>query len=223
MNYIDTPYFNYEENNLKCEDVSAAVLASAYGTPAYVYSKKFFQDRYREFTEAFSSVNHTIFFAAKSNFNLNVMKIFYDLGSGIDVNSAGEFYRASKIGVDPKRMLFTGVGKTEDEIKLALENDVFVIKAESFQEIRRINEIADSMNKRAPLAIRVNPDVDPQTHPYISTGLAENKFGIDSAQAFDIFRESAALSNIDLVGIDMHIGSQITSVEPYIESVTKIT
>jgi diaminopimelate decarboxylase len=223
MNYIDTPYFHYEESDLKCEDQSMAELSSKYGTPAFVYSKKFFQDRYKEFTEAFSSIRHTIFFATKSNFNLNVMKVFYDLGSGIDVNSAGEFYRASKIGADPKRMLFTGVGKTEEEIILALEHDVLVIKAESFQEIERINEIAKSMNKKAPLAIRVNPDVDPLTHPYISTGLAENKFGIDATQAFEIFKESAGLSNIDLHGIDMHIGSQITSVEPYVESVLKVT
>ncbi len=223
MKYVDTPYFHYENDSLKCEGVSLTDLAAEFGTPAYVYSANFFRDRYREFSEAFSSIKHTIFFATKSNFNLNVMKIFYDLGSGIDVNSAGEFYRAAKIGADPKRMLFTGVGKTEDEIKLALENDVLVIKAESFQEIERINEIAKSMNKKAPLAIRVNPDVDPLTHPYISTGLAENKFGIDASQAFDVFVESAALPNIDLHGIDMHIGSQITSVEPYVESVRKVT
>lgn len=223
MNYIDTPYFHYEENHLKCEEQSLAELAEEYGTPSFVYSKKFFQDRYIEFTEAFSSIRHKIFFATKSNFNLNVMKVFYDLGSGIDVNSAGEFYRAFKIGVDPKRMLFTGVGKTEEEIKLALEHDVLVIKAESFQEIERINEIAMSMKKKAPLAIRVNPDVDPLTHPYISTGLAENKFGIDVATAFDIFKESARLSNIYLHGVDMHIGSQITSVEPYVESVLIVT
>jgi diaminopimelate decarboxylase len=223
MNYVDTPYFHYDEISLKCEDQFLAEIAEEYGTPVFVYSKKFFQDRYREFSEAFSSIEHKIFFATKSNFNLNVMKIFYDLGSGIDVNSAGEFYRAFKIGVDPKRMLFTGVGKTEEEIKLALEHDVLVIKAESIQEIERINEIAKLMNKMAPLAIRVNPDVDPLTHPYISTGMAENKFGIDAAKAFDIFVKSASLSNIDLHGIDMHIGSQITSVEPYVESVLKLT
>ncbi|MBU1095737.1 MAG: diaminopimelate decarboxylase [Bacteroidetes bacterium] len=223
MDYMDSEYFSYKNNELYCENIPLKELSKLYGTPLYVYSKNFMRDRYSEFTSAFESVNHKIFFAAKSNFNLNVMKLFYDLGSGIDVNSVGELYRALKIGADPKRMLLTGVGKTKDEIKLGLEHDVLMIKAESLEEVYQINKIAGEMGKVAPVAIRVNPDVDPQTHPYISTGLAENKFGIDSSKALEMFLECSSLSNINLCGIDMHIGSQITSLDPYVEAVIKMT
>ncbi len=222
MEFFKSDYFRYEENELLCEKVSVGKLAKEYGTPLYIYSKKFFQDRYNEFSEAFKSIDHTIFFATKSNFNLNVMKIFADMGSGIDVNSAGELYRALKIGVDPKKILLTGVGKTTEEIRLGLENDVLMIKAESLQEAVMIDKIAGEMGKVAPLAFRVNPDVDPQTHPYISTGLAENKFGIDSKFAKDIFKKVDQLRNVELTGIDMHIGSQITNIDPYVESVLKM-
>ncbi|MBU2508677.1 MAG: diaminopimelate decarboxylase [Bacteroidetes bacterium] len=222
MKFFDSEYFTYNSNELFCEGVSLTAIKEGAGTPAYVYSKKFFADRYTEFEQAFSKVNHKIFYATKANFNLNVMKTFYDLGSGIDVNSGGELYRALKIGADPKRMLLTGVGKTKDEIKLGLEHDVLMIKAESVDEVYFINSIAKEMGKTASAAIRVNPDVDPLTHPYISTGLAENKFGIESARAEEIILECSRLSNVKITGIDIHIGSQITSINPFVESVIKM-
>jgi diaminopimelate decarboxylase len=222
MNYFNSEYFKYKNNELFCENVSLKELAKEYGTPLYVYSKNFFTDRYKELDAAFSAVKHRIYFASKSNFNLNVIKTFYDLGSGIDVNSAGEFYRAVKAGVNPKDMLLTGVGKTDEEIRLGLENGVMVIKAESLEEIYVINKIAKELNLIAPVAIRVNPDVDAQTHPYISTGLAENKFGIDSVYAYDMFMECSKLDNVELTGIDMHIGSQITTVDPFVEATIRM-
>ncbi|MDA3860212.1 MAG: diaminopimelate decarboxylase [Melioribacteraceae bacterium] len=222
MNYFKSDYFTYINNQLHCENVNLTKLAEDFGTPLFVYSKKFLVDRYKELDEAFSSINHKIYFASKANFNLSVIKTFYELGSGVDVNSAGEFYRAIKAGVNPKDMLLTGVGKTDEEIRLGLEKGVFVIKAESIEEVYVINDIAQELNITAHVAIRVNPDVDAKTHPYVSTGLAENKFGIDSIYAYDMFLECSKLSNIELVGIDMHIGSQITTVQPFVEAVIKM-
>jgi len=222
MEYFKSKYFTYKNNKLFCENVSLENIAEEIDTPTYVYSKKFFVDRYLEFEDAFKAKKHKIFYASKANFNMSVTKLFYGLGAGVDVNSAGEFYKALKAGVSPKVMLLTGVGKTDEEIKLGLEKNVKLIKAESLEEIYVINSIAKELNKVAPLAIRVNPNVDPVTHPYISTGLAENKFGIDETVALDIFREASKLSNINLVGIDMHIGSQITTVQPYVEAITKL-
>lgn len=222
MDYFKSEYFTYKNNKLFCENVSLENIAEEVDTPVYVYSKKFFVDKYLEFQEAFNTIRHKIFYASKANFNINVTKLFHDLGAGVDVNSAGEFYKALKAGVTPENMLLTGVGKTDEEIKLGLENNVKLIKAESLEEIYVINKIAKELGKVAPLAIRVNPNVDPVTHPYISTGLAENKFGIDETVALEIFREASKLSNINLVGIDMHIGSQITTVQPYVEAITKL-
>ena len=179
-------------------------------------------DQYKEFDSAFSDVNHSIYFSVKSNFNLNVIKTFLDLGSGADVNSGGELYRALKAGADPKKISFANVGKSAEEIRMGLEKGVRVIKAESFSEIRKINQIAKEIGKIAPIAIRINPDVDAKTHPYISTGLAENKFGIESSRVEEIFSECMKMGNIRPTGIDMHIGSQITSVEPHVEAIEKM-
>ena len=222
MKYFNSDYFTYENDKMYCEKVSLTEIAQKFGTPLFVYSRIFFEDRYKELSTAFKDINHKIYFASKSNFNINVIKIFNDLGGGVDVNSAGELFRALKAGVDPKNILLTGVGKTDDEIRLGLENDVFLIKAESEEEILVINKIAEEMGKIAPIAIRVNPDVNPQTHPYISTGLAENKFGIDANLAYDLFIRSSKLKNIELSGIDMHIGSQITNIEPFVEATIKM-
>ncbi len=222
MNYFPSNYFTYVDGKLHCEKVNLQLLAEEFGTPLFVYSNSFFVDRYKELDEAFKSINHRIYFASKANFNLSVIQIFHKLGSGIDVNSAGEFYRALKAGVEPKDMLFAGVGKTDEEIKLGLRNGVQIIKAESLEEVYVINSIAAELGVMASVAIRVNPDVDAQTHPYISTGLAENKFGIDTVYAYDMFIECSKLSNINLTGIDMHIGSQITTIEPFVEATIKM-
>ncbi len=223
MELFNSDYFTYKENDLFCEDVPVKKIIEELGTPTYIYSQKFFIDRYTEFTEAFKDVSHTIFYAVKSNFNLNVIRTFIEQGSGVDVNSEGELMRALKAGADPKKIILTGVGKTANEIKLGLEHGLLMIKAESEEEVYLINEIAASLNKTAHVAIRVNPDVDPQTHPYISTGLSENKFGIDSEAAMKLFLSEKELKNIKFTGIDMHIGSQITSVNPFVAAVDKLS
>jgi diaminopimelate decarboxylase len=224
MEYFKSEYFTFGlDNSLYCDKVPVKEIINKTGTPVYIYSKKFFEDRYKEFSQAFQGVKHKVFYSVKANFNLNVIKIFYDLGSGIDVNSEGEFYRAFKAGVDPKKMLMTGIGKTPDEIRLALEKDMLMIKAESIEEIELINEIAGKMKKKARVAVRVNPDVNPRTHPYISTGLSQNKFGIGVEEASDLFRDFEKFGNISFTGIDMHIGSQITTIEPFAEAVDKLS
>ena len=166
---------------------------------------------------------HTVFYASKSNFNLSVIKTFYDLGAGIDVNSEGEMYRALKAGVDPQKMIISGVGKTACEIQFALEKNILMIKAESEQEIDLINEIAGKIGKEAKVSIRVNPDVDAKSHPYISTGLKQNKFGINSTDALRIYKSEKKYKSLKFTGIDMHIGSQITSISPLAEAVEKLS
>ncbi len=222
MRYFESNYFTYKNNNLHCENVSIEEIIKAVGTPVYIYSKKFFTDRFNEFNEAFKEIPHTIFYASKSNFNLNVIRAFYELGAGIDVNSEGEMYRALKAGVDPKRMIMSGVGKTSREIQFALENNILMIKAESEEEVELIDEIAGKIGKKAEVAIRVNPDVDAKSHPYISTGLKQNKFGINSTNALRIFKNQNKYKHIQFAGIDMHIGSQITSISPLAEAVEKL-
>jgi len=222
MQLFPSTYFTYKNKQLYCEGVAVTQIVKQTGTPTYIYSKKYFEDAYKEFDEAFRAVRHKIFYAAKSNFNLSVIKTFIELGSGVDVNSEGELYRALKAGAKPEKIILTSVGKTKNEIKLGLERDVLMIKAESEEEVYLINEIASSMNKIARVAIRVNPDVNPKTHPYISTGLSENKFGVDSETALKLFRKQKELKNILFTGIDMHIGSQITTLSPFVEAVEKL-
>lgn len=222
MHLFESNYFTYKNNLLHCENLNLEKIASEVDTPLYVYSKNFLKASFQEFENAFKELRHKIFYACKANYNLNIIKLFKDLGAGVDVNSAGEFYRAIKAGVKPQNMIMSGVGKTEEEIKLALEKDILLIKAESINEIELINEVAGNIGKIASIAIRVNPNVNPSTHPYISTGLAENKFGVDETLALEIFENTGKLKNIKLSGIDMHIGSQITKVEPYMEAVKKL-
>ena len=223
MNYFNSEYFTYNNNELFCEDISLKDILKETGTPVYIYSKKYFIDRFNELNSAFKEIDHTIFYAVKSNFNLSVIKIFTDMGSGVDVNSEGELLRALKVGVSNDKIIFSGVGKTPAEIKLAIENDLLMIKAESEEELILINEIAFSLNMTARVGIRVNPDVDPKTHPYISTGLAENKFGVDVASAIKLYTQKDIFKNIEYTGIDMHIGSQITTVEPFVSAVEKLS
>ncbi|MGE5429906.1 MAG: diaminopimelate decarboxylase [Syntrophomonadaceae bacterium] len=222
MEFFEIGTFHYLNNKLYCEHKSVEEIIEETGTPAYIYSKKHFADQFKTFDEAFKDINHSVFYAAKANFNLNVLKTFADLGGGIDVNSAGELYRAKKIGVDPSKIILSGVGKTAAEIKLALEHGIKLIKAESFEELLLINKVAGQANAVAHVALRINPNVDPKTHPYISTGLAENKFGIDASEAENVFVEGLKLENVMLTGLDMHIGSQITSIAPYAEAIGKM-
>ncbi|MBM4176308.1 MAG: diaminopimelate decarboxylase [Ignavibacteria bacterium] len=211
--------YSYKNNKLFCEKVSLNSIAAEVGTPFYVYSKKSCVDRYNEFRNSFNLLDYKIFFAVKSNSNLSLMKLFYSLGAGLDVNSGGELFRALKIGADPKDLLFTGVGKTEDEIMMGLRHEIFLFKAESVQEMELMNRLAISENKKARIAIRINPNVDPKTHPYITTGLYESKFGIDENAAIEAFKFAVNLSNIEVIGIDMHLGSQITELSVYQDAI----
>jgi diaminopimelate decarboxylase len=222
MNILELGTFHFKNYNLCCEKVLVDNVVEAVGTPVFIYSKKYLINQYKEFDKAFNGIKHSIYFSVKSNFNLNVIKTFLDLGSGVDVNSGGELFRALKAGADPDKISLANVGKSSEEIRMGLEKGVKLIKAESISEIKRINKIADEMGKVAPVAIRINPDVDAKTHAYISTGLAENKFGIDSSIAEEIFVECLNFKNIRLCGIDMHLGSQITTVEPYVEAIEKM-
>lgn len=223
MQFFENESFYYRANQLFCENVNLSDLATEIETPVYIYSKTFFKNRYLEFSRAFSNLDHKIFYAVKSNFNLSVIKTFIDLGSGLDINSEGEFYRALLAGAKPENIILTGLGKTYEEIKLGVVNDVLMIKAESLDEIILINEIASKLGKIANVAIRVNPDVNPQTHPYISTGLLENKFGLDEETALGIYADHNKFKSIRFTGIDMHIGSQITSTAPFEDSVEKLS
>jgi len=223
MHYFETEFIKYKNNQLYVEDINVDDLAKEFETPLYIYSKNHFIKQYQAFGNAFKDIKHKIFYAMKANFNLSVINTFVELGSGFDANSEGELYRALKTGIDPSKVILTSVGKTKNEIKLGLEKNVLMIKAESEEEIELINKIAGDMNKVARVAIRVNPDVDAKTHPYISTGLSSNKFGIDSKTALSIYKRRKDYSNIQFTGIDMHIGSQITSIDPFIEAVQKLS
>lgn len=223
MHYFENEQIKYKNNQLYVEDTSVNELAKKFDTPLYIYSKNHFINQYKDFENAFKNINHKIFYAMKANFNLSVINTFVKLGSGVDVNSEGELYRALKTKVDPSKIILTSVGKTKNEIILGLEKDVLMIKAESEQEIELINKIAGEMNKVARVAIRVNPDVDAKTHSYISTGLSTNKFGVDSKTALSIYKRRENFQNIQFTGIDMHIGSQITSIDPFVEAVAKLS
>lgn len=223
MRYLQTEYIKYKDNQLFVEDIKVEDLAKEFETPLYIYSKNHFIQQYKDFKYAFKDVDNKIFYAMKANFNLSVINTFVKLGSGVDANSEGELFRALKAGTDPSKIILTSVGKTKNEIKLGLEHNVLMIKAESEEEIELINTIAQQMNKIARVAIRVNPDVDAKTHPYISTGLSSNKFGVDSKTALSIYKRRKDFSHIQFTGIDMHIGSQITSIEPFVEAVQKLS
>jgi len=223
MNYFENEHIKYKNNQLYVEDVNVKELAKEFETPLYIYSKNHFINQYTEFEKAFSEINAKIFFAMKANFNLSVINTFVKLGSGVDANSEGELYRALKTGIDPSKIILTSVGKTKNEIRLGLEKNVLMIKAESEEEIELINKIAGGMDKTARVAIRVNPDVDAKTHPYISTGLSSNKFGVNSKTALSIYKRRKDFKHILFTGIDMHIGSQITSIDPFVEAVQKLS
>lgn len=208
------------------EGVSLSTLANQYGTPLYVYSKHAICTAYRAYDVACIRANGSrrarIHYAVKANSNLAVLDELKQLGAGFDLVSGGELARALHIGADPKSMVFAGVGKSADEIKFALTVGVKCINVESIPELHRINLIAKGMGLRAPVSLRVNPDVDAQTHPYISTGLKDNKFGIAYFEVLKTYREAALLPHIDIVGIDCHIGSQITNAAPYLDALDKV-
>lgn len=212
-------HFEYRNGELYAEDVPLARLAEEVGTPFYAYSHETLSRHFRVFDEAFSSVPHLVCFAMKSNSNLAILRLFGAMGGGLDIVSGGELFRALKAGVPPGRVVFAGVGKSDEEIAFALEQGVLLFNVESEEELANIGAAARRLGARAQVAIRVNPDVDPQTHPYIATGLKKSKFGIDISRAREQYRAAAALEGVEPTGVHCHIGSQITTSAPFADAV----
>ncbi|AFJ03366.1 Diaminopimelate decarboxylase [Methylophaga frappieri] len=214
--------FHYHDGELFAENVAVAAIAAAHGTPAYVYSRAALEQHWRAFDTAFAAQPHLVCYAVKANSNLAVLNVLARLGSGFDIVSAGELARVLAAGGEAERTVFSGVGKTAEEIAYALTANIRCFNVESIAELERINHVAGEMNKVAPVSIRVNPDVDAGTHPYISTGLKENKFGIDINLAPAVYQQAAAMPNLDVVGVDCHIGSQLTSVTPFVDALQRV-
>ena len=215
-------FFEYKDQELYCEDKKISEIAGEVKTPFYLYSCATLERHFRVFNEAFNGIDHITCFSMKSNSNGAILRLFSRAGGGVDIVSGGELYRALKAGVSPEKIVYSGVGKTAEEIGYALKSGILMFNAESSQEILRLNEVAGSMGKKARIAIRVNPDVDPQTHPYISTGLKENKFGIDINESFDEYVKASKMDNIDVTGVSCHIGSQLTKVTPFVDALKKV-
>jgi diaminopimelate decarboxylase len=214
--------FAYHGGEFYCEEVPIAKIAQAVGTPCYVYSHRLLVESYRALDRAFAGLPHLICYAMKANANLAILRIFVDEGGGLDLVSGGELFRALRAGAPPQRLVFAGVGKSADEIEAALLADILLFNVESAQELEVLQAVAAKLGKRARVALRVNPDVDPRTHPYISTGLRQSKFGVPIQQAMELYRGMRGLHHIDPVGVHAHIGSQITEVSPFQESLSKL-
>lgn len=211
-------YFAYKNQQLFAEDVALEEIANKYATPCYVYSKATIERHWHAFDKAAGDQPHLICYAVKANSNLAVLNVMAQLGSGFDIVSGGELSRVLKAGGDPEKVVFSGVGKTHEEIAFALEKNIKCFNVESRSELARINEVAQQAGKKAPVSIRVNPDVDAKTHPYISTGLKANKFGVERQQAIEIYQYANSLAFLNVVGIDCHIGSQLTELAPFIDA-----
>jgi len=215
-------HFHYHNDSLFCEDIPLERIAKEQGTPCYIYSHATLTRHFQAYDQAFASVPHIIAFAMKANSNLAVLRLMSSLGSGADIVSGGELFRALKAGIPPNKIVFAGVGKSHEEIKYALESNILFFNVESSAELQAINEVAMGMGMHARVALRVNPDIDPHTHPYISTGMKKSKFGIGADRALEEFQKAASLSNIQVVGLHAHIGSQLTKISPFVDSLTKV-
>jgi diaminopimelate decarboxylase len=215
-------HFSYQGDTLHAEDVSLATIAHRFGTPCYVYSRATLERHWHAFDDAFKRHPRLVCFAVKANSNLAVLNVLARLGSGFDIVSVGELERALAAGGEPGKVIFSGVGKREDEIRRALAAGIRCFNVESEAELLRIDRIAGDMGCTAPVSLRVNPDVDARTHPYIATGLKENKFGIDIHTAEDVYQRAAELPNLRVTGIDCHIGSQLTQLAPFIDAFTRV-
>jgi len=215
-------YFNYRDGELYAEDLPVARIAEQHGTPAYVYSRATLERHYRAYDDALSNRPHLVCYAVKANSNLAVLNVLARLGAGFDIVSAGELERVIRAGGDTCKVVFSGVGKQEWEMKRALEAGVRCFNVESDTELDRLNAVAGELGVKAPVSLRVNPDVDAGTHPYISTGLKENKFGIDIAEAPKVYARAATLPNLDIKGVDCHIGSQLTTVAPFLDALDRV-
>jgi diaminopimelate decarboxylase len=212
-------YFNYQDGQLFAEEVSVASLANQFGTPCFIYSRTSIEEQYKAYEKAFNGHPSLICYAVKANSNLAVLNVLSKLDAGFDIVSGGELDRVLAAGGDPRKVIFSGLGKTKDEIISGLEANILCFNIESEAELHRINEVAKAQNQVAPISIRVNPDVDAETHPYISTGLKENKFGVPIASALSLYRQAADMTGVNIIGIDAHIGSQLTSVKPFLNSI----
>jgi diaminopimelate decarboxylase len=214
--------FHYKGNELFCEEVSLLQIVQRVGTPCYIYSHRTIHRHFHAFNDAFKEIPHIVAYAMKANSNIGVLRLLAKEGSGADIVSGGELFRALKAGIPSNKIVFAGVGKSSEEIQYALESDILMFNVESPEEIKRINEVAQTMGVQARLALRINPDIDPLTHPYISTGLKKSKFGIAAEKALKEFELASQLSHIDVVGVHCHIGSQLTQVAPFVDAIKKV-
>lgn len=214
--------FTYQQGELHAENVALSSIAKQFGTPTYVYSRAHIEAQYRSYADALQGVEHLVCYAVKANSNLAVLNILARLGAGFDIVSMGELERVLAAGGRPERVVFSGVGKTREEMQRALEVGVHCFNVESVDELERLQEVAAHLGVIAPVSLRVNPDVDAGTHPYISTGLKDNKFGIDINIAESVYLRAAVLSNIAIKGVDCHIGSQLTSLEPFLDALDRV-
>jgi diaminopimelate decarboxylase len=214
--------FNYRNAKLYCESVQLDFIAREFGTPCYVYSRAALVAAFAEFDIAFAGRDHLVCYAVKANSNLAILNLFAGLGSGFDIVSGGELHRVLKAGGDPGKVVFSGVGKRPDEMRVALAAGILCFNVESTAELKVLNQVARDMNKIAPVSLRVNPDVDAKTHPYISTGLKENKFGIPFEEAETVYVYAQSLTNIRVTGLDCHIGSQLTELDPFVAACGKM-
>ncbi len=215
-------HFKYHGNELYCEKVPLKKIAEEVGTPCYVYSHATLRHHFTVFDQAFSEVSHLTCYSVKANSNLAILRLFHTLGGGVDIVSGGELFRARRAGIPPERIVYSGVGKTTEEIDYALREDILMFNIESPRELAALNERAGKLGRRARIALRVNPDVDPKTHPYISTGMKKNKFGIDVESALNAYLEAGALPHIEILGVDCHIGSQLTEISPFVDALRRL-
>ena len=214
--------FHYQNGELFAEDVSLRDIAQHYGSPCYVYSRAYLEQRFKEYSDALQGQDHLVCYAVKANSNIAVLNVLARLGAGFDIVSVGELERVLAAGGQADRVVFSGVGKTAEEMRRALEVGIYCFNVESEAELERLNEVAGEFGSKAPVSIRVNPDVDANTHPYISTGLRDNKFGIDVARAPAVYARAASLEHLDVKGVDCHIGSQLTDTSPFLDTVDRL-
>jgi diaminopimelate decarboxylase len=214
--------FEYRDGELYAEGVALSALAARFGTPTYVYSRAHIEAQYRAYAEALTGLPHLVCFAVKANSNLGVLNVLARLGAGFDIVSRGELERVLAAGGEPGRIVFSGVGKSREDMRRALEVGVHCFNVESSVELERLQQVAAELGVKAPVSLRVNPDVDAGTHPYISTGLKENKFGIDIDEAEAVYARAAELANLEVVGVDCHIGSQLTSLPPFLDALDRL-
>ncbi|MEX1199023.1 MAG: diaminopimelate decarboxylase [Pseudohongiellaceae bacterium] len=215
-------YFDYQRGQLFAERVPVADIAATHGTPCYIYSRTALEQNLLAYETALANRPHLTCFAVKANSNIAVLNVLARKGAGFDIVSGGELARVLAAGGDPKKVIFSGLGKNAAEIEQALKAGIHCFNVESEGELERINEVAGRLKRRAPVSLRVNPDVDAGTHPYISTGMKENKFGIDIGRARNVYRQAASLPNLDVIGVDCHIGSQLTTVDPFLDALDRV-